>query len=172
MSAGLIGNARTSNTTSPAPGAPTSGTSAQRRPSSGLPYRSSSTCFIRSSLSTRTVISSSARQLPAQPVAEGAAHDQLLVASAEPGQLLREHRHALPPRAGHTRDVSTPEHPIRSERLVELLDLVVDVAIRVGLARVARRAGGLQRDVLLLGVREHARQMGPARVRPSEVIDD
>ena len=37
MSAGLIGNASTSKTTSPAPGAPTSGTSAQRRPSSGWP---------------------------------------------------------------------------------------------------------------------------------------
>src|SRR6266850_284129 len=46
MSAGLIGNARTSNTTSPAPGAPTSGTSAQRTPSSGAPYFSSTTCFI------------------------------------------------------------------------------------------------------------------------------
>src|SRR5437879_11937188 len=53
MSAGLIGNARTSNTTSPASGAPRSGTSAQRRPSSGWPYRSSSTCFIFSSPSSR-----------------------------------------------------------------------------------------------------------------------
>src|SRR6266545_4859326 len=52
MSAGLIGNARTSKTTSPAPGAPTSATSAQRRPSSGWPYRSSSICFIGSPPST------------------------------------------------------------------------------------------------------------------------
>src|SRR5437867_12060017 len=55
MSAGLIGKARTSNTTSPALGAPTSGTSAQRRPSSGWPYRSSRICFIGSPPSRRSL---------------------------------------------------------------------------------------------------------------------
>src|SRR5215813_13788269 len=48
MSAGLIGNATMSNTTSPAAGGPTSGTSAQRATSSGRPYRSIRTCFIAS----------------------------------------------------------------------------------------------------------------------------
>src|SRR5690348_12017316 len=46
MSAGLIGKASTSNTTSSAVGAPTSGTSAQRATSQGVPYLSMSTCFI------------------------------------------------------------------------------------------------------------------------------
>src|SRR5260370_18461195 len=46
MSAGLMGKASTSNTTSSALGAPTSGTSAQRATSQGVPYFSMSTCFI------------------------------------------------------------------------------------------------------------------------------
>src|SRR5262244_1713660 len=46
MSAGLIGKASTSNTTSSVVGAPTSGTSAQRATSQGVPYFSMSTCFI------------------------------------------------------------------------------------------------------------------------------
>src|SRR5215831_10739899 len=46
MSAGLIGKASTSNTTSSAAGAPTSSTSAQRATSHGVPYFSMSTCFI------------------------------------------------------------------------------------------------------------------------------
>src|SRR5262245_60905579 len=41
-----MGKASTSNTTSPGPGAPTSGTSTQRTPSSGRPYFSSTACFI------------------------------------------------------------------------------------------------------------------------------
>src|SRR5882724_9768331 len=101
MSAGLTGNARTSKTTSPAPG-----TSAQRSPSSGWPYRSSTICFIGASPS---------RELPAEPVADRASHDELLVLRRQPGQLLGEHRHALFPRDGHAGDVGAPEHPIRSE---------------------------------------------------------
>src|SRR5215470_14433129 len=46
MSAGLIGKASTSNTTSSAAGAPMSATSAQRATSQGVPYFSMSTCFI------------------------------------------------------------------------------------------------------------------------------
>src|SRR5438093_7499899 len=68
MSAGLIGNARTSNTTSPASGAPTSGTSAQRRPSSGWPYRSSSICFIPSSPSSRPFQSNVSRLFEVDPL--------------------------------------------------------------------------------------------------------
>src|SRR3712207_9259167 len=37
----------------------------------------------------------------------------------EPGQLLGEHGHALPPRARHARDVRAPEHPLRAERVVD-----------------------------------------------------
>src|SRR5579884_513565 len=48
-------------------------------------------------------------QVPADPVAEGAAHDEIEVAAAEPGQFLGEHRHALPPAARHAGDVGAPE---------------------------------------------------------------
>src|SRR5512147_2635582 len=44
-----MGKASTSKTTSPAAGAPGSGTSTQRTASSGTPYRSSRTCFMRAS---------------------------------------------------------------------------------------------------------------------------
>src|SRR5580693_6941060 len=53
----------------------------------------------------------SAGKRPADPVAQGFAHDQLEVA------FLGEHRHALPPGTRHPRDVGAPEHPIRTERV-------------------------------------------------------
>src|SRR5215467_8983312 len=59
------------------------------------------------------------RQLPPQPLADGAAHDQLLVPGGQPGHLLREHGHALLPRARHARDVRAPEHPLGAEGVVE-----------------------------------------------------
>src|SRR5262245_11016627 len=51
-------------------------------------------------------------QLPADPAAQGAAHDQLLVGGRQPGQLLGEHRHALAPCALQARDVGAPEHAL------------------------------------------------------------
>src|SRR5215467_11934759 len=89
----------------------------------------------------------SALKLPAEPVAERASHDQLLVLGRQPGQLFGEHGDALLPRARHPRDVRPPEHPIRAERVVELADMAVDVAIGIWLGRIAWRSGGLQRDV-------------------------
>src|SRR5262249_59967360 len=100
----------------------------------------------------------SARKLPAEPVAERAPHDQLLVLRRQPGQLFGEHRDALFPRARHPRDVRPPEHAVRAERVVELADVAVNVAIRVWLGRIAGRSGRLQRDGLLWGGR-------PARTR-------
>src|SRR5215471_5484494 len=56
-------------------------------------------------------------QLPANPGAKRAPHDQLFVLCGQPGQLLREHRHALLPCRGHAGDVGAPEHALRSERI-------------------------------------------------------
>ena len=69
----------------------------------------------------------------------------------EPRQLFGEQRHALAPRAGHARDVGAPEPARGAEVVIELAQLVVDVAKRVRLIGVARRAGGFHRDV---GVRK------------------
>ena len=52
---------------------------------------------------------------PAEPVANGAAHDELEVTPAEPRQLFGEQRHALAPRARHARDVGAPE-PARGNK--------------------------------------------------------
>src|SRR5439155_26407986 len=49
------------------------------------------------------------RLVPAPPGAHGLAHDEMLVTLWQPGQLLGEHRHALPPGARHLRDVGSPE---------------------------------------------------------------
>src|SRR5262249_36413592 len=49
--------------------------------------------------------------------------DEFLVALRQPGQLLGEHRDALPPGARHLRDVGSPEHARRSEGLGLLNDL-------------------------------------------------
>src|SRR5512143_3926706 len=87
---------------------------------------------------------------PSQPVTDGPAHDQLEVAALQPGQLFGEQRHALTPRAGHARDVGAPEPARGAEGVVEAVQVVVDVAKRVGLIGVARRAGCLPRDVGIL----------------------
>src|SRR6267142_6738583 len=115
---------------------------------------------------------------PSQPVTDGPAHDQFEVAARQPGQLVREQRYALTPRAGHARDVGAPEPARGAEGVVEPAQVVVDVAKRVRLIGVARRAGGLHRDVGVFREREHVRQIRPplaqARVSPraTEVIED
>src|ERR1043165_5499794 len=81
---------------------------------------------------------SSLLSFPAQPVADRAAHDQLEVAALQPGQLFREQRHALTPRARHARDVGAPEPARGTEGVVEAAQVVVDVAKRVGLIGGAR----------------------------------
>src|SRR6186713_33156 len=85
--------------------------------------------------------------LPADPVANGTAHDELEITTAEPRQLFGEQRHALAPRAGHARDVGAPEPALGAERVVEPMQVVVDIAERVRLIGVARRARGLHGDV-------------------------
>src|SRR5881296_2996155 len=134
-------------------------------------------CGLRKTAAFISMARSSLRQLPAEPVADRAAHDQLPVAARQPRQLLREHRHALPPRARHARDVGAPEHPRGAEGVVDPPQVTVDVAIGIGLARVARRAGGLDGHVRVLRQREHVAEIAPGRVvlrarRSPEVIDD
>src|SRR5712691_3413048 len=99
----------------------------------------------------RLTIELSFSPLPADPVANGAAHDELEITPAEPRQLFGEQRHALAPRAGHARDVGAPEPARGAEGVIELAQLVVDVAKRVRLVGIARRARGLHRDVGVLG---------------------
>src|SRR3989441_4424708 len=84
---------------------------------------------------------------PSQPVTDSPAHDQLEVAALQPGQLLREQRHARTPRAGHARDVGAPEPARRAEGVVEPAQVVVDIAKRVRLIGVARRARRLHRNI-------------------------
>src|ERR687891_792504 len=76
---------------------------------------------------------------PSQPVTDSPAHDQLEVAALQPGQLFREQRHALTPRARHACDVGAPEPARGAEGIVETAQVVVDVAKRVGLIGIARR---------------------------------
>src|SRR6267142_4483050 len=93
--------------------------------------------------SSRSVLGLMASLLscPGQPVADRPAHDQVEVAAPQPGQLFSEQRHALTPRARHARDVGAPEPARGTEGVVEAVQIVVNVAKRVGLIGVARRAG-------------------------------
>src|SRR2546428_12709695 len=77
---------------------------------------------------------------PSQPVTDSPAHDQFEVVALQPGQLFREQRHALTPRAGHARDVGAPEPARGAEGVVETVQMVVDVA-----KRSVPRAGGVAR---------------------------
>src|SRR5437879_13093935 len=98
---------------------------------------------------------------PSQPVTDSPAHYQFEVAALQPGQLFREQRYALTPRAGHARDVGAPEPARGAEGVVEPAQVVVDVAKRVGLIGVARRAGRLHRDVGVFRDRAHVPQSPP-----------
>src|SRR5215813_72673 len=70
---------------------------------------------------------------PSEPVTDRPAHDQLEVAALQPGQLFGEQRDARTPRARHARDVGAPEPARGAEGIVEAVQVVVDVAKRVGL---------------------------------------
>src|SRR5688572_33024473 len=108
---------------------------------------------------------SSLLAFPSEPVTDGPAHDQFEVAALQPGQLFREQRHALTPRARHARDVGAPEPARGAEGVVEALQIVMDVAKGVGLIGVARRARRLHRDVRIFREREHLLQIRPALAR-------
>src|SRR6516162_9467615 len=91
---------------------------------------------------TRSTLPDRARRpLPPKPRAHGLSHDQFQVAPLEPGQFLREHAHALSIRARHAGDISAPEATPRTEGVEYLLEIGMNIAIRIGLARIARRPG-------------------------------
>src|SRR5258705_7298114 len=121
---------------------------------------------------------SSLLSFPSQPVTDSPAHYQFEVAALQPGQLFREQRYARTPRAGHARDVGAPEPARGAEGVVEPAQVVVDVAKRVRLIGVARRAGRLHPDVGIFRERDPVRQIRPplsrARVPPppTGVIED
>src|SRR3989449_11184423 len=78
---------------------------------------------------------------PSQPVTDSPAHYHFEVAALQPGQLFREQRHALTPRARHARDVGAPEPARRAEGVVEAVQIVVGGAKRVGRIGGGGRAG-------------------------------
>src|SRR2546429_8577461 len=86
---------------------------------------------------------SSLLSFPSKPVADSPAHDQFEVAALQPGQLFREQRHALTPRAGHACDVGAPEPARGAEGVVEAGPGVRGVADRGGVNGGARAAGSL-----------------------------
>src|SRR2546430_13715128 len=92
-------------------------------------------------------LTASLLSFPSEPVTDGPAHDQLEVAALQPGQLFREQRDALTPRAGHARDVSAPEPARGAEGVVKPAPVVVDVAQRGRRIAGGRRAGRLHVDV-------------------------
>src|SRR5215813_12960928 len=100
-------------------------------------------------------VASSASELvvPADPFAQAAAHDVLELATLQPWQFLGEKGDALTPAAWHAGDVGAPEEALRPERVEDAVQAVLDVPERIGLRRVMRRAGRLQRHVGELGKR-------------------
>src|SRR5215813_12068731 len=90
-------------------------------------------------------------ELPVEPVAEGTAHDQLLIMLRQPRQFLREERYALLPRARHARDVRPPEHALGAESIVDLAEVGLNVAKGIGFTGVARRPSSLDRHIGILG---------------------
>src|SRR5947199_9190616 len=102
---------------------------------------------------------------PSQPVTDSPAHDQFEVAALQPGQLFGEQRHALTPRAGHARDVGAPEPARGAEGVVEPAQVVVDVAKRVRLIGVARRAGRLHRAIGVFRDRDNVARLAPPLTR-------
>src|SRR6516165_8629117 len=62
--------------------------------------------------------------------------------------------------ARHAGDVGAPEATLRAERVDDLADVFVDVAVGVGLARIARRPRELDRDIGVFRERQHLAQIG------------
>lgn len=72
------------------------------------------------------------RALPPQPIDHSLAHDQLQVAAFQPWQFLGEHRHAFAIATGHSRDVRSPEEPVRPECIVDPMQTVMDAPEWIG----------------------------------------
>src|SRR6185437_2836794 len=85
--------------------------------------------------------------VPADPVAETAAHHVFEIAALQPGQFLGEEGYALTIAAGHAGDVGAPEHTLRTKGVENTMQAVLDIAERIALRRIMRRAGRLDRDI-------------------------
>src|SRR5215831_17572580 len=82
-----------------------------------------------------SLVHSLLRPFPAEPGADRIPHHQFHIAPLEPLQLFREHRHALPVRARHAGNIGTPEAALRAKSVNDLPDILVDIAVGIGLAR-------------------------------------
>src|SRR2546429_9710622 len=102
---------------------------------------------------------------PSQPVTDGPAHYQFEVAALQPGQLFREQRYALTPRAGHARDVGAPEPARGAEGDVEAGEAGGGVPEQKGGLGGARRAARLHRGASRLSEREREGHNQPALPR-------
>src|SRR5712664_843476 len=95
--------------------------------------------------------SSAGSEGPADPVAQGLAHDQVEVAALQPRQFLGEQGHALPPGARHPGDVRAPEHPLGTERVETSMQVRMQAAERILVLGVAGLPGRLDRHVRVFG---------------------
>src|SRR6516162_9825517 len=102
-------------------------------------------------------------ELPVEPVAESAAHDQLLIMLRQPRQLLREERYALLPGARHARDVCPPEHAFGAEGIVDLTEIGLNVVKGIRFTGVTRSPCGLDCHIGILGQRQEYRQIRKGR---------
>src|ERR1700760_2628408 len=84
---------------------------------------------------------------PSNPFGETAPHHVFKVAALEPCQFLGEKRDTLTIAARHPRNIRAPEHALRTERIENSMQSFLNVAERVALRRIMRRAGGLDRNV-------------------------
>src|ERR1051325_8343533 len=84
-------------------------------------------------------------RLPAEPVADRLAHDELLVDRGNPVDLLKM-RDALAPGAWHFGDVGAPEQPARAEGVVHGAIVLVQRFERISVVRVVRAAGQFDGD--------------------------
>ena len=104
--------------------------------------------------------------VPADPVAKGLAHHHFEVGAPQPGQFLREQRHALAPRTMHAGDIGAPEHAPRSERIEHPMQRVVYTVEWVRIQGIAGLAGRFHRHVLVSRQGQQFRQVAIGGLRP------
>src|SRR5258707_8556723 len=85
--------------------------------------------------------------IPADPLAETAAHHLLEVTAFQPRQLFGEHGNALAIGARHAGDVGAPEETVGPVGVENAAQPVMQVLERVRMGGIARCAGCLDGDV-------------------------
>src|SRR5262245_15743447 len=68
---------------------------------------------------------------PAEPVAEGAAHDKVAIRTGQPCQFLGEEGHCLAVGAGDAGHVGAPEETVRTEGIEYLVQVRVQAGIGI-----------------------------------------